>query len=171
MSPERSDLVLSTDIPDVEFGVLVGDCLYVKADSWDGGHVLIEFELVQDGCGIVVSQLFSGSCNGLSDDDASQVIPCCCIAGHRRREGVSQCNLLVLPAASSPSISNRISLDPKTLAIILEIPPPIVDVYVIGRFDVDVCCQLGAMKLNASEQMQFNSHSLRMYASSCAVEK
>ena len=32
--------------------------------------------------------------------------------------------ILVLPAASSPSISNRISFDPKILAIIFEIEPP-----------------------------------------------
>jgi hypothetical protein len=34
--------------------------------------------------------------------------------------------VLVLPAASSPSISNLISLDPKILFIILDIDPPIV---------------------------------------------
>jgi hypothetical protein len=34
--------------------------------------------------------------------------------------------VLVLPAASSPSINNLISLDPKILFIILDIDPPIV---------------------------------------------
>ena len=36
MSPERTDLVLSTDIPDIEACVLVGDGLDVEADSRNG---------------------------------------------------------------------------------------------------------------------------------------
>jgi hypothetical protein len=46
MSPERSDLVLAADIPDVELGVLVCDGLDVEADGGDGGYVLVELELV-----------------------------------------------------------------------------------------------------------------------------
>ena len=48
MSPQRADLVLAADIPDVEFGVLVGDGLDVEADGGDGGDVLVELELVED---------------------------------------------------------------------------------------------------------------------------
>ena len=36
--------------------------------------------------------------------------------------------ILVLPAASSPSISSRISLDPKILFIIFEMEPPMAPV-------------------------------------------
>lgn len=50
MSPQRTDLVLATDIPDVELGVLVGDGLDVEADGGNGGDVLVELELVEDGC-------------------------------------------------------------------------------------------------------------------------
>lgn len=46
MSPERSDLVLASDIPNIELGVLVGDSLDVEAHRWYRGHVLIELELV-----------------------------------------------------------------------------------------------------------------------------
>lgn len=48
MSPKRPDLVLASDIPDVELGVLVCDGLDVEADGGDGGNVLVELELVQD---------------------------------------------------------------------------------------------------------------------------
>ena len=47
--PQRPDLVLAADVPDVEFHVLVGDGLDVEADGRDGGDVLPELELVQDG--------------------------------------------------------------------------------------------------------------------------
>jgi hypothetical protein len=50
MSPQRPDLVLTSDIPDVEFGVLVGDGFDVEADGRDGSHVLVEFELVENCC-------------------------------------------------------------------------------------------------------------------------
>lgn len=49
MSPQRPDLVLTSDIPDVELGVLVGDRLDVEAYGGDRGDVLIKLELVQDG--------------------------------------------------------------------------------------------------------------------------
>jgi hypothetical protein len=39
--------------------------------------------------------------------------------------GILKCDVLVLPAASKPNMSRRISLDPKILFIILEIEPPI----------------------------------------------
>jgi hypothetical protein len=50
VSPQRADLVLAADVPDVELGVLVGDGLDVEADRGDGGDVLVELELVEDGC-------------------------------------------------------------------------------------------------------------------------
>lgn len=49
--PERSDLVLTTNIPYCERNVLVLDCLDVESDSWDGRDDFTELELVQDGCG------------------------------------------------------------------------------------------------------------------------
>jgi hypothetical protein len=48
VSPQRTDLVLAADVPDVEFGVLVCDRLDVKADGGDGRDVLVELELVED---------------------------------------------------------------------------------------------------------------------------
>ena len=49
MSPEKSDLVLTTDIPHVERDVLVLDRLDVEADGGDGVDDLTELELVEDG--------------------------------------------------------------------------------------------------------------------------
>lgn len=53
MSPKRPDLVLSTDIPDVEARVLVRDGLDVEADGRDGvdfaGGAWGELEGVEDG--------------------------------------------------------------------------------------------------------------------------
>jgi hypothetical protein len=49
VSPQGTDLVLTSDVPHVEFGVLVCDSLDVEADGWDGGDVLVELELVEDG--------------------------------------------------------------------------------------------------------------------------
>jgi hypothetical protein len=48
MTPERSDLVLPTNIPDIEFDVLVCDGFDVEADSGDCSDVLIELELVEN---------------------------------------------------------------------------------------------------------------------------
>lgn len=48
MSPQRSNLVLSANIPDIEFDVLVRDCLDIEADRRDCSHVLIELEFVED---------------------------------------------------------------------------------------------------------------------------
>jgi hypothetical protein len=52
VSPQRADLVLAADVPDIELGVLVCDRLDVEADGGDGGHVLVELELVEDRCGL-----------------------------------------------------------------------------------------------------------------------
>lgn len=106
MSPQRPDLVLASDVPDIEFGVLVGDGLYVEADGGDGRDVLIELELIQNGWkSATISDCPSLHGQGLWNIDG---------------------DVLVLPAASSPSINSRISLDPKILFIILDICPPMV---------------------------------------------
>lgn len=39
MPPQWPDLVLSSDVPDVEFDVLVGHSFNVEADCGDGGYV------------------------------------------------------------------------------------------------------------------------------------
>jgi len=49
VSPQRSDLILSTDIPDGERDVLVLDSLDVETDGWNGGDDLTQLQLVQDG--------------------------------------------------------------------------------------------------------------------------
>lgn len=49
MSPQRANLVLAADVPDIEFCVLVCDGFDVEADGGDCGNVLIELELVEDG--------------------------------------------------------------------------------------------------------------------------
>lgn len=49
MSPKGSDLVLTTDIPDVELDVLVGHTLDVESNGGDGSHVLVtEFKFVKN---------------------------------------------------------------------------------------------------------------------------
>lgn len=49
MSPEGSDLVLSTNIPNIELDILVGDAFNVKTDGRDSGNVLIgELQFVED---------------------------------------------------------------------------------------------------------------------------
>lgn len=107
MSPQRTDLVLTADIPDVEFGVLVCDGLDVETDRGDRCHVLVQLEFVEDGyLARRVSTL-------------------------RTAEELGRGYSLVLPAASRPSINRRISLLPKILAIIFDIEPPMVDLCVI----------------------------------------
>lgn len=49
MSPQRTNLVLTTDIPDIELDILVGDALDVESDGRDGGDVLVELQLVENG--------------------------------------------------------------------------------------------------------------------------
>jgi hypothetical protein len=50
MSPQRTDLVLAADIPDIELCVFVRDGLDVEADGGNCGDVLVELELVEDCC-------------------------------------------------------------------------------------------------------------------------
>ncbi len=49
MSPQRSNLVLSSDIPYVELDILVCDGLDIEADSWNSSNILVELEFVQNG--------------------------------------------------------------------------------------------------------------------------
>lgn len=50
MSPQRSNLVLTTNVPYVKLDVLVRDSLDVEADGWNSSDVLAQLELVQDSC-------------------------------------------------------------------------------------------------------------------------
>lgn len=51
MSPQRSNLILSSNIPNIELNVLVCNSLDVKSDGWDGGDVLVQAQSVED-CGL-----------------------------------------------------------------------------------------------------------------------
>nr|POF11644.1 hypothetical protein CFP56_44482 [Quercus suber] len=116
MSPQRPDLVLSADVPDVEFGIFVRDALDVEADGRDGRHVGIEFELVQDCCK-KGKRKGEWSAGRPTDRRTAEIM-----LGHTGEMGDDQ---LVFPAASSPSINSRISFDPKIFAITLDTWPPI----------------------------------------------
>lgn len=48
MSPQRPNLILSANIPDVELDVLVCDGFDVEADGRNGSDVLVQLELVED---------------------------------------------------------------------------------------------------------------------------
>mmetsp|Transcript_54123 Transcript_54123/g.113146 ORF Transcript_54123/g.113146 Transcript_54123/m.113146 type:complete len:212 (-) Transcript_54123:114-749(-) len=48
MTPQRSDFVLSADIPNSEIDILVFNGFNVEADSWDCGHNLAQLKLVQN---------------------------------------------------------------------------------------------------------------------------
>ena len=48
MSPERSNLVLSSNIPYIELHILVGDGLHVKANSRYRCDILVELQLVKN---------------------------------------------------------------------------------------------------------------------------
>ena len=50
MPPQRSYLILSSHIPDVELNILVCDGLDVEAHGGDCGDVRVELELVEDCC-------------------------------------------------------------------------------------------------------------------------
>lgn len=49
MPPQGTDLVLPTNVPDVEFDLPKCDGLDVEADGGDGCYFLVEFEFVEDG--------------------------------------------------------------------------------------------------------------------------
>ena len=48
MPPKRSNLILPSDVPNVELDILIGDGLDVEADSGDGSDVGVELQLVED---------------------------------------------------------------------------------------------------------------------------
>ena len=48
MSPETTDLVLASNIPDREINILVLHCLHVEADGRNGGQYFTQLELVED---------------------------------------------------------------------------------------------------------------------------
>ena len=48
MPPQRPDLVLAANIPDIELDILVCDALDVKSNRGDRGDVLVEFQFVED---------------------------------------------------------------------------------------------------------------------------
>ena len=49
MPPQRSNLILSSHIPNVEFDILIRDGLDVEANCRDGGDVGVDFQLVENG--------------------------------------------------------------------------------------------------------------------------
>ena len=51
MAPEGSNLILPTNVPDVEFDILIGHALDVETDSGNSGDVLVEFQFIQNGFG------------------------------------------------------------------------------------------------------------------------
>jgi len=50
MAPQRTDLVLTADVPNCEGDVLVFDSLDVETDCWNCGDDFAELQLVQDRC-------------------------------------------------------------------------------------------------------------------------
>ena len=46
MSPQGPDLVLTPDVPYIEFDILIRDCLNVEAHRGDRRDILVEFEFV-----------------------------------------------------------------------------------------------------------------------------
>jgi len=49
MSPQRTDLVLTADVPHGETDVLVFNSLDIEPNSWDGGDDLSQLELIKNG--------------------------------------------------------------------------------------------------------------------------
>ena len=112
MPPQWPDFVLSSHIPDVELDILVGDCFDVEADCGYRGDVLVQFEFVEDCWMEEVSARRNTKLASSDLMEGTQI---------ETKTG----SILVFPAASSPSMSRRISLDPKILPIIFDIWPPI----------------------------------------------
>jgi hypothetical protein len=87
VSPQRPDLVLTTDIPDVELGVLVCDGLDVETDRGDCCDILVQLKFVEDGClarrvstlalpGNRMADTHS-SCQQRRDQASAGAFPCC----------------------------------------------------------------------------------------------
>jgi hypothetical protein len=49
VSPQRSNLVLATNIPNIEFHVLVRNGLNVESDGRNSCYALVQLQLVKDG--------------------------------------------------------------------------------------------------------------------------
>ena len=50
MTPQRPDLVLSANVPHIEFDVLVRDGFDVEPDGGDSGHALVQLQFVEYRC-------------------------------------------------------------------------------------------------------------------------
>jgi hypothetical protein len=134
VSPKRPNLILSTDIPDIETCVLVRDGLDVEADSRNGVDFACgagrELEGVENGFGEGVS---FGSHSTRSIDSCQKA---CAWRSHAPFQLMGlQKDVLVFPAASRPSINRRISLLPKILARERESAAPMVGVLCCGVCD------------------------------------
>jgi hypothetical protein len=57
VSPQRADLVLAADVPDIELCVLVRHGFDVEPDGRNGGDVLVKLELVENRCIVSVPVL------------------------------------------------------------------------------------------------------------------
>ena len=49
MSPQRPDLVLSANVPDVELDVLIGNRFDIETNGGNSGDVLVQLKLVENG--------------------------------------------------------------------------------------------------------------------------
>lgn len=82
MSPERTNLVLPTHVPDVKLGVFVRHGLDVEADGRYGCYVGVELELVEDRWGVLVSSRMLRSLVSDSWLDGHTCLPCRIQAQH-----------------------------------------------------------------------------------------
>ena len=48
MTPERPDLVLATDVPNIELDILIRNGLDVEANRGNGRHSLVQLQFVED---------------------------------------------------------------------------------------------------------------------------
>lgn len=48
MPPQRPDLILTTNIPNIKLGILVRDRLDIKSNRRDRSDVLLELKVIQD---------------------------------------------------------------------------------------------------------------------------
>lgn len=118
MPPQRPNFILPSHVPNVELDIFIRDRLDVEADSGDSGDVGVELELVEDRYG--TDTLFAVSL-GFCDNTGDSIVE-----RYSGAKGMKKTHLLVFPAASRPSMSRRISRDPKILPMIFETEPPIV---------------------------------------------
>ena len=130
VSPKRPNLVLSTDIPDIETCVLVRDGLDVEADSGNGVDFACgarrELEGVEDSFGGILSAVGSSTFCASSHQEQLQQETCASRCRHAPYSACREADVLVFPAASRPSINRRISLLPKILARERESAAPMV---------------------------------------------